>query len=127
MLEQVSWYLEPHVIYVKYRGELTVGDLQAANDGIYELMVDGVPVHLLCDFTDVGKLPTDLLAISRIFSDLFRECGSVIVYGQSMVATVLTNSVARLTSKKVYIVKDLSAGLQKLKEVAPELREKPAT
>jgi hypothetical protein len=62
---EVSWYVQGRVIYKRYYGVLTIGDLQASNALVAEYVASGKPlVHIIVNSQDVTKHPYSLKDIN---------------------------------------------------------------
>ncbi|MBZ0306907.1 MAG: hypothetical protein K8I82_12630 [Anaerolineae bacterium] len=122
MSHHIEWYLEPHILFVRYEGDLTLQDFEGVNQTL-KIYLDtvGHSFHTLSDFSGVRQVPTDLVGVSKAMAESLAQVKSVVVYGQSMVASVLTNSVAHLIHKPIFSLKDREGGLKKIAEIDPEV------
>ncbi len=112
------------ILLVEYEGDLTLDDFEGVNQSLKAyLATAGHPFHTFSDFSKVHNVPTNLPALTKALTETLPQLSSIVVFGQSMVARVLTDGIARLLHKNIYSVKDFDSALQKIVELDPAMEK----
>ena len=85
---EVDW-LSPSILEFRYRGKVTVEDLQAMADNAHELIRERVPKAQLVDTLAVESVPKELGEILNELLNSYREAGGSLVV---MIATSQLNA-----------------------------------
>jgi hypothetical protein len=57
---QASWYEPRQIILLQMVGQVTLDEMEKANRSIAQLLQDGLPPHLLVDFSHLEGMPMSL-------------------------------------------------------------------
>ncbi len=109
MSYEYSWYEHPHVLELKFTGDLSLDELRQLNAELLEYYnQSNMPVTLIVDATDAKKLPNDLVSIRLITQDVMAHpnSGPAIMVGfkQNAILKFLVNVIAQLISKQYKLV-----------------------
>ncbi|RMF81129.1 MAG: hypothetical protein D6737_05895, partial [Chloroflexi bacterium] len=122
---EIFWYIEPHILEVKYYGAVTVDDLRAARGEISDIVsAQSHDVYLLITLGEKTKLPWDFRATRNIFSNPPPNLGlSFIILGSNTSFRIFFDTVGRVLRANGRVVKDRETALRMLREHSPALKE----
>lgn len=118
---QISWYIEPYILLLKFTGEVTIEEFaDISKQSIAYVSQQPHPVYRLVDLTEVSKVPTNLRLLRAAASKPFAG-GKSLIYGHNPLVGVIVNALIRLLQVNVQLVASQEAALNWIRKNDPDI------
>lgn len=119
---QISWYVEPYILLLKFTGEVTIEEFaDISKQSIDHISQQPHSVYRLVDLTEVSKVPTNLRLLRAAAASNSSAGGKSLIYGHNPLVGVIVNALVRLLQVNVQLVGSQEAALNWIRKNDPEI------
>lgn len=131
MTSHVRWHIENEIIYLAYRGDTTLDDVQQSAHMLHTLIedTDRQLVHVLVDLTQVGSYPNNIASLKRASASALAHprLGWMIFYGiENQLLQFVVSTLTQMFSLRSQIVSTEDEAIGLLQQVDSTLPSIPA-
>jgi hypothetical protein len=119
MKYEFNWHIPGRVLFVEYRNNLSIEDIQSISVELESYLESGEsPVHLICDVNAVDSVPGNINKLRNELDILQRpEWGWVIMIGSNQVVGFLVSLVSQVLGLSVRTADSIEEGMKIIKRV----------
>lgn len=120
---EVSWYEPSRVILIRTVGDLSAEELSQSGDALRKYIEAGdIPIHLIADLSQLGKVPTSIAEIRKALGSLNKLSSSIIVGANNPVIKFMASVFAKLGGYEVRTVSSIDEAIEVITRLDPSLQ-----